>query len=221
MSDTPREPKSSRTVWPWFAGLALVILAAAVAFWLIIIYPAQQAARGMKSSLAQALQTITGQKINFQSSTATLEKSDLAELNVTSRRTQTVVKFESTLLGSKNTLILKGDFEVKAGFDLQKPFSVHFDEATGTITPFFPPAKITSVTLKNYEVYFSDDGVINKLKPEHQELATQQLLLQARLDADKSDIKKEAEAQLRQRLQDLLQHSGLRKINDASPLPAP
>jgi hypothetical protein len=219
--ESPVAPRPSRSVWPWFAGFALVILAGAFAIWLLVIYPAQQAASGVKNSLVQALQTITGQKIIMESSTATLHKSDIAELNVTSRRTQTVIKFESTIFGSKNTLILKGDFEVKAGFDLSKPFSVGYDEVTGTITPNFPPAKITSVTLKNYEVFFSDDGVINKLRPEHQELATQQLLLQARVDADKSDIKKEAEAQLRQRLQDLLRHSGFKKIQDPAALVAP
>ena len=68
----------------------------------------------------------------------------------------------------------------------------------------FPPATITSVELKNYEVFFSDNGLINKITPEHQELATRQMLAQARLDAEQSDLKVEAETQLQTRLKDLL-----------------
>jgi len=119
---------------------------------------------------------------------------------------------ETTMFGSKATLILRGDFVVKAGFDLTQPLSVTVNESTGEVHADFPPARINSVELKNYEVYFSDSGLINKIKPEHQELATKQMLAQARLDAERSDIKEEAEAQLQTRLKDLLGREATRVI---------
>ena len=85
-----------------------------------------------------------------------------------------------------------------------QPLSVTVNDTTGEVRADFPPAKITSVELKNYDVFFSDNGLINKITPEHTGLATQQMLAQARLDAEKSDIKEEAEAQLQTRLKDLL-----------------
>lgn len=189
----------------WFmAGLALLIAAGTFAFWFLMLRPAQGAVGGLRDAVAFALREITGQRVAVHANTVTLEKSDIAELNVVQRKTQTVVKLESKAFGSTKTLILRGDFIVKAGFDLTKPFHVRFDEESGEVIAEFPPAKITQVEMKNYDVFFSDDGMLNKLKPSDQELATRQMIDQARIDAERSDIRQEAEEQLKRRLRDLL-----------------
>jgi Protein of unknown function (DUF4230) len=191
--------------WFWFfSGLALLVLACGLVFWLVMIRPAQSVVSSLRNTVAAALAEITGQHITIHANTVTMEKANIAELNLVQRKTQTFVKFESKAYGSKKTLIMRGDFNVKAGFDLSQPFSAEVDEATGEVKAEFPPAKITSVELKNCEVFFADNGLVNRLKPEDQEMATQQMITQARLDAQRSDIKDEAEAQLRQRLRDLL-----------------
>ena len=200
----PPERRGPRGWFGFFVGLTLLILAAGGVAWMLLIRPAQMAVGTLKSTVAGALQAITGQQVSIRSNTVVVEKSNIAELNVVQRKTQSVLKFESSVLGSSNTLILKGDFVVKAGFDLTKPFKIDVDEATGEVRADFPPARITSVELKNYEVFFSNNGLFNRVTPEHQEMATQQMIQQARLEAERSDMKAEAEAQLQQRLKDLL-----------------
>ena len=191
--------------WLWAGvGLALVILAGGFVGWLLLVRPAEKAAGGLRQAVAGALEKITGERVTLSSNTVTLQKSNISELNVIQRKTQTMTKIETSMFGSKATLILRGDFIVKAGFDLTKPLSVTVNDTTGEVRADFPPAKITSVELKHYEVYFSDNGLINKITPEQTGLATQQMLAQARLDAEKSDIKEEAERQLQTRLKDLL-----------------
>ncbi len=208
-------------VWLWAGlGLTLVILAGGFVGWLLMVRPAEKVAGGLRDTVAHALERITGERFTVASNTVTLQKSNIAELSVVQRKTQTVTKLETSTFGSRSTLILRGDFVVKAGFDLTRPFSVTVNETTGEVHAEFPPAKITSVELKNYEVYFSDSGLINKLKPEHHELATRQMLAQARLDAEKSDIKEEAEVQLRTRLKDLLGRDAKKvMLRDAQVLP--
>lgn len=191
--------------WLWAGiGLALVILAGGFVGWLLLVRPAEKAAGGLRDTVVSALQKITGEQFTVSSNTITLQKANIAELNVVQRKTQTLTKIETTMFGSKATLILRGDFVVKAGFDLTQPLSVTVNDTTGEVRADFPPAKITSVEMKNYEVFFADNGLINKITPEHTGLATQQMLAQAQLDAEKSDIKAEAETQLKTRLQDLL-----------------
>jgi len=191
--------------WLWAGiGLALVILAGGFVGWLLLVRPAEKAAGGLRDTVVNALEKITGERFTVASNTITLQKTNIAELNVVQRKTQTMTKIETTMFGSKATLILRGDFVVKAGFDLTKPLSVTVNDTTGEVRADFPPAKITSVELKNFEVFFSDNGLINKITPEHQGMATQQMLAQARLDAEKSDLKEEAETQLQTRLKDLL-----------------
>jgi len=191
--------------WLWAGlGLALTILAGGFVGWLLLVRPAEKVAGSLRDTVAAALQKITGEQVTIASNTITLQKSNITELNVVQRKTQTMTKMETTMFGSKATLILRGEFVVKAGYDLSQPFSVTVNDTTGEVKANFPPAKITSVELKNYEVYFSDNGLINKITPEHQEMATKQMLAQARLDAEKSDIKEEADQQLQTRLKDLL-----------------
>ncbi len=191
--------------WFWFlAGLAVLVAAGAFAFYLVMVKPAAGAARELRQAVAGAIGEIVGQKVEIKSDTVVLSKSAIAEFSTVQRKTQTITKFESSLLGSKNMLILRGDFVVKAGFDLTKPFKVAVDDRTGEVRADFPPAKITSVELRNHEVFFSDNGAWNKLTPENQAQATQQMIIEARLAAEKSDIKEEAERQLATRLHDLL-----------------
>ena len=57
--------------------------------------------------------------------------------------------------------------------------------------------------MKDYEVFFSQDGTINKLQPKDQEEAVVLLLEQAREDAQESDLREEAERRLRERLENL------------------
>ncbi len=191
--------------WVWFGvGLSLAIATAGIVWWMFFVRPVESNVGALRLAVAHALERITGQQVTVSANTVTLRKTNIAELNVAQRKTQTILRHDSTRLGSKATLILRGDFVVKAGFDLTQPFSVQFDEQTGEVKADFPPAKITSVELVNYEVFFSDSGVINKIRPEDQEMAIQQMLTQARLEAERSDMKEDAEAQLARRLRDLL-----------------
>jgi hypothetical protein len=191
--------------WLWFfLGLTCLVLAGGLVAWVLFLRPAEAMAGSLRDAVGRALSAVTGQRVTIEANTVTLEKSNISELNVVQRKTQTITKLETTLLGSKATLILRGDFLVKAGFDLTKPFSMTVNEETGEVKANFPPARITSVEMKDTEVFFADNGLIKRITPEIQQMATAQMIAQARLDAERSDLKQEAETQLAQRLRDLL-----------------
>lgn len=215
------DPPRNRRVAPWvilslFLGISGAILAAAYAFKMVAIAPVSS----LTDRVAGALGQVTQADVTVSSKTVSVEQHDIAELAVVLRKTQTIVKYESELLGSNNVLILKGDFTVKAGFDLALPFSVEVDDTNGTIKTNFPPAKLISIEMDDYEVFHAQDGLWNKLTADDQELVTRQLITQARIDAEKSDIKAEAVRRLNTRLHDLLSSPDSAPVL-AAPLPLP
>ncbi len=207
--------RSTSTVLAFFFGLcALVIVIAAAAYFLL-----SRPAAGLKQSLADAITKITGATTIITGNSIEIATKDVAELALVSREQQTIIKHESSVLGSSSVLILRGEFNVKAGFDLDEDHSITIDESTGAMSVDFPPAKILSVELQDYEVFYSDEGIFSKITPEIQQAMTNQMLLQARLDAEKSDIKSEAEARLATRLRDLLGADARTLTLDGAPLP--
>lgn len=193
-----RETKSAgATVWAFFGGLALLVVVGMASFYFFVGKPAT----APLDRFAKVLEQVTQRKVVVSGSTVTLEESGVSELAVVQRKTQSLIKYETSWLTSENILIVRGEFVVKAGFDLSKVTKIEMVD--GEVSGTWPEAEILSVELKDYEVFFSQDGTINKLQAKDQEEAIVLLLEQAREDAQESDLREEAERRLRERLEDL------------------
>jgi hypothetical protein len=193
-----RETKSAgATVWAFFGGLALLVVVGMASFYFFVGKPAT----APLDRFAKVLEQVTQRKVVVSGSTVTLEESGVSELAVVQRKSQSLIKYETSWLTSENILIVRGEFVVKAGFDLSKVTKIEMVD--GEVSGTWPEAEILSVELKDYEVFFSQDGTINKLQPKDQEEAIVLLLEQAREDAQESDLREEAERRLRERLEDL------------------
>ena len=186
-----------------FLLLSLVVVGLATWFFLTKVKPAYDPVVKLK----HALETITKQEVRQEGHSLELRTDRIQELAVIEREMRSIIKYETTFLGSKKTIILKGKFTAKAGFDLSQ--AGKFSLIEGQIIGSPPPARILSVELKDYEIYHSQDGTFNKLQPADQEAATRQLLAQARKDAEESDLRDQAELQFRQRIDDLMESPAL------------
>ena len=149
----------------------------------------------------------TTPEVVIKGDSTVLEKSPIAELSVVQRKTQVLTKLEGQWLGSTKFLLVRGDFIVKAGFDLNESFRFNVDQPSHQVFVDLPKPKVLSVAMQNYEVMISSNGVINKLQPEDQEKVIQHMLVKARSDAERSDIRQEAMQQVEQRIKDLLLES--------------
>ncbi len=202
-SEPRRRSRSAGIIFAFFAGIALLIAVGTAAFWFIAIRPVAS----VGDKVADALAKITGGQVTVSGGSAVLQDKEVSELAVVNRRVQSVVKYESDILGSSDVLIVKGEFDVKAGYKLddpRHPAQLSFDPITGAVSADFPPARVLSVEMRDYEVLFAKQGFWNKLTPEDQQHVTRLLILQARKDADASDLREEAEMRLLTRLDDLL-----------------
>jgi len=185
----------------YFAGLVILAIAGMAAFHFFIGKP-MSSMNSPVDKLARALGSVTNGEVKVDGYTLTLESTETRELIVVKRRTQSVVKFESSWLRSKKVYIVKGEFEIKAGFDLSEfeGFELKGNEAVGE----WPEPRLLGVNLQKYDTFFSSSGVVNRITDADREHVVNLLMQQARIDAvQNSDILNEAERIIQTRLEDL------------------
>ena len=115
--------------------------------------------------------------------------------------------FENKLLRSTKKLTLRGQYTVKAGFNLDGRFTLEIDETCKRIHANFPGSRILSVQQNSYEV-ISDDGYWNKLNQKDQELAVNEMNRRAEAAALEMQVCEEAKASLCRQLLDLTRTTG-------------
>jgi hypothetical protein len=193
----PKRSRAAVVIWAIFGGVSLlaatIILAVSMFFKMTFDKPVE--------TFANALGNVLGTQVEVTGSTAVLEKSEIGELAVVQRKTQAITKFETTWLGSKKMLIVRGDFLVKAGFDLSE--GGEWIIMNGMIDGPIPEGKVLSVEpMGDFEIYHAENGTINRLEPQDHARAFNHLKDQARRDAQRGDIADEAERVLIRRLAD-------------------
>lgn len=201
MSDSPPLQKKPSRVLSFFIGLSLLLAVGAGALYFLVARPAMQAMSPV-ARLVEALENITDHEVSVNGSSITLARAEMRELAVVERRVQSLVKYETKWLGSDKMIIVKGDFLVKAGFDLTEfeGFELEGEKVVGQ----WPDAKVLSVEQLDYDIFFSKNGVVNKLSENDYEAVSNLLQKQAREDAElRSDILESAERVIRTRLDDL------------------
>lgn len=119
----------------------------------IIAWP-EKIARGA-SRLLQAKTTINSTSIS-------LPEQDILEVNLVQRRIVCYTKQENAVLGSSATRIIKGVFEIKAGYDLKGGFQITFDEGKKALYVALPEPKINSIETVSQETFYLDRGVIKR-----------------------------------------------------------
>ncbi|MCP5535261.1 MAG: DUF4230 domain-containing protein [Akkermansiaceae bacterium] len=190
-------------IWAMFGGLSLLLIAGFACAYFFF----HKVSTAPVDRLAEALSTVLGTEVKVSGSTAVLEKSEIGELALVQRKTQAITKYETSWMGSDKVLIVRGDFLVKAGFDLSE--GGQWGVLEGRINGPLPKGKVLSVEpVGELEIYFSDSGTLNRLNPQDHASAFNYLINQARRDAENSDIAEEAERALIRRINDRMGEVG-------------
>jgi len=196
MSDQKSKPANGCLI-ALVALLVVTVGTTTFLFWSTI-----QAIVSPMDQVADAWSQALNEQVEVEGRTVKLKAKQVNELAVLERPSRIVIKYETTWLGSKKSIVVVGNFITKAGFDLNEGLEITFDENGQPISDI-PQAKILSVEMTNYEIFHAEDGLINKLQVADQEKATNQLLKQARQEAENSDLIRKAEQLFYQRVDDL------------------
>jgi hypothetical protein len=130
------------------------------------------------------------------------QTASVLELTVASRVTQVEREFDHSWLGSTKRLRLSGTYDVRAGFDLTKPFNVTVVDSKVTVE--VPPPRILSVDQKDIEVLAFENGLWNRVQPQELEAELRTLPLHARARATEAGLQKEALELFTKRLKERL-----------------
>jgi len=109
---------------------------------------------------------------------------------------------------TEKVLTAEAVYRIKAGFDLRDPFSVEIDPVTHQVHATMPHAVILSVEQMGNLTYHGDDAWLNRVTDAEREEIVNNLNAAAHADAEKSGLKEDAEKQVQQRLNDLINHNG-------------
>jgi hypothetical protein len=142
-------------------------------------------------------------KVSIQNTSYTLNTGEIAELAVLQRRIACYTKFETTRAGLTSTLIIKGVFTLKAGFDLREHHSVTFDAETRRVYIQLPGPKVLSNTTESQEIYFQGGRIIDWSGSAELATAYKNNLEQSKREAQELGFLEEAKLRVRERCQDL------------------
>ena len=204
-SPPPRQPFSCGLV----SVIALVLLAALIAliFWRMETWPIRTARQG-----SEELERLAGKVRDAFADIANLqprviindrvyleETKSVAELALVSRRVEVDHEFLHTWAGSTKRVKLHGTFTVKAGFDLRDSLTVNVRESE--IVVELPRAEILTVEQEQVEVLEFQNGFWNKISAADLQKELAALPKLAREKAEQANLAAEAEATLREQLQ--------------------
>jgi hypothetical protein len=137
---------------------------------------------------------------------AVVTKEEVVSIEYTIHWQPALLPFEIPLTEKK--LMAEAEYRLKAGFDLREPFSVAVNPVTHQIEARMPRAKILSVEQIGDLIYHGDDALLNHVTDTEREEILNKLNSTAHDLAEKSSLKADAENQVSQRLNQLLQHNG-------------
>lgn len=183
------------------AAMALAILIVALlggyVFYRLESWP-MRTARQLREAFGEVAQVQP--KITVNNRVVFEQTASVLELAVVSRPTQVERETEHEWLGSKKHIKLRGTYQVRAGFDLTKPFSVKLEDNKMIVE--IPPPRILSVDQVDAEVLALDNGYWNKIQPQDLETELRALPLLARQKATETGLQKEALEALTKRLKE-------------------
>lgn len=140
------------------------------------------------------------------------------EVIVAAKRIEVGYDWEHRWMGSRKVIRLTQSYEVKAGFDLAKPFWIEIGPAGAGATAHLPNPEILAVTPVGEVSYQDEDGWWNKVTNEDRARALQALVAEARRRGEQGPLLDEAKEMTGSRLTDL---SRARKIRLQVEYPKP
>jgi hypothetical protein len=109
---------------------------------------------------------------------------------------------------TEKKLTAEAVYRIKAGFDLREPFSVEIDPITHDVHAKMPHAIILSVEQIGNLTYNGDDALLNRITDAERAEVVNNLNGAAHAEAEKSGLKEDAEKQVEERLNQLINHNG-------------
>jgi hypothetical protein len=173
---------------------------------------ASRTATGVREGVAEVFVDLLHVRPEIREGTRVIwgQTSARSEVIVAAKKIEVGYDWEHRWLGSRKVIRLTQSFELKAGFDLAKPFWVEVGPKEGEATAHLPAPEILAVTPVGKVSYRDEDGWWNKVTNEDRSAAYQRMAVEARKQGEKGSLLEEAKEMTGSRLTDLARAKKIR-----------
>ncbi len=173
---------------------------------------ASRTATGVREGVAEVFVDLLHVRPEIREGTRVIwgQTSARSEVIVAAKKIEVGYDWEHRWLGSRKVIRLTQSFELKAGFDLAKPFWVEVGPKEGEATAHLPAPEILAVTPVGKVSYRDEDGWWNKVTNEDRSAAYQSMAVEARKQGEKGSLLEEAKEMTGSRLTDLARAKKIR-----------
>jgi Protein of unknown function (DUF4230) len=181
---------------------------------------ASRTATGVREGVAEVFVDLLHVRPEIREGTRVIwgQTSARSEVIVAAKKIEVGYDWEHRWLGSRKVIRLTQSFELKAGFDLGKPFWVEMGPAQGEATAHLPTPEILATSPVGDVSYRDEDGWWNKVTDEDRSKALTALAGEARKQGEKGPLLEEAREMTGSRLTDLARAKKIRLQLDYSKL---
>jgi hypothetical protein len=226
----PRTSPLAKLTRPIVPLIAFMLLLLSLALYLFLRHGGENSPRALAQSTAEGIRQALGftPSVSVNGLTVIEQTVPILELATAEQTMFKEYSWSHTFLGSTKTLMLRGEFIVKAGFDIREEFLfniVRDDTETNNATPSIvirlPKAKILSLEMKTYKVERDESGFWNGITLDDRSRAVAALQADARLSAEQSGILGKARQMLEQKVRPVMAERGFETVSiveyDAAP----
>ena len=187
--------------------IALIIFGTLAAYILLVTIPTEMARRSYEGAkilgddFRKAFQFTPEVKVN---NTIVLnQQTPELELSVLSQSFEHRYVWQHSFLGSTKKIFISGTFTAKAGFDLQRRFSITLRDDKAFVV--LPPPQTLSVESQGDITYRDEQGIWNWVNTQDRTRATNAFIADARRYADRATFVQDARKQMEERLREFLE----------------
>lgn len=162
--------------------IILIITFTVAAYWIVVVIPSRLAektyegAKQIGKDFAKAFSFTP--EVTVNNTVVLLQQSPVLELATLSQKFQHHYDWTNTWLGSTKKISIKGGFEAKAGFNLQKKFSIQINEENAIV--YLPSPQLLSIQALDNVTFEDESGVWNWVSMEDRSKAMNAFTTDAR-----------------------------------------
>lgn len=194
--------------------ILLLITLGITAYVLIVVIPARLAekayagARQLGQDFREAFHFTPEVTVN---NTAVLQQQvPILELATLSQKFQHRYEWSNTWMKSTKKIEITGTFEAKAGFDLQKKFTISIDDTVATVT--LPAPQLLSLESQHDVTFRDENGLWNWVDAADRSAAVNAYTADARRYAEQAAFVADARQAFEARLRAIMKHHGLHAV---------
>lgn len=201
------EPRQTR--WMLRIGVVIVLLVLGYVMIRSIVTNAANTAKNLAEQTAEGIKSVLNitPRVTINGLTVIQQTSPILELALMQQTLFKEYSWQHTYIGSTKTLMLRGEFIAKAGFDLHESFTIDILQPSSgelSVQVILPKPRLLSLEMKQYSVAKDESGFWNFITAEDREHAVNAMQHEVRASVEQSDMMERVKTEMERRIREII-----------------